>query len=322
MAIVFGRNSFVLLAKEANWGVAGSYETNANRIISTTLQSTQQRDKKAFLSTSNGVFSQSTFDSFTESGGSLEVPLYYEGSGMFLRAMAGKTATTGAGPYLHTYSSGDSDLSAKSFSCKLQRGSATNGMEEFLGCVISSATISIAAGEAASMSMEVIAKKSMSRAGSITPTYNATQTQVYHYEAGTLAFNGVAYECRSMEFSVENSLERRNILGSKETASPDVTDFRDCSITVTLDTTDAQANLLYNAGLDGTESQVLIHFNQTGGSDVMSFYLINAIITDVSQPLDTVGRLQTTCTFTALAGASTEAWKIEVTNNQANDWTS
>ena len=322
MAIVFGRNSFALLAKETSWGVAGSYETNATRIISTTLQSTQQRDRKSFLSTSNGVYSQGTFDTFTESGGNLEVPLYFEGSGMFLRAMAGQVATTGSGPYVHTYSSGSADLSAKSFSCKLQRGSATLGMEEFLGCCIASASISIAAGEEATMSMEVIAKKSELRTSSITPTYNTTQTQVYHYEAGTLSFNGVAYECRSMEFSVENSLERRNNLGSKLTASPDVTDFRDCTISVELDTTDAQANLLYNAALDGTESQVLIHFSQTGGSDIMSFYLINAIITDVSQPLNTVGRLSTSCTFTALAGASTEAWKSEVTNNQANDWSS
>ena len=229
---------------------------------------------------------------------------------MFLRAMAGQVATSGAGPYVHTYSSGSADLSAKSFSCKLQRGSATLGMEEFLGCVIASASISISAGEEATMSMEIIAKESETRAASITPTYNTTQTQVYHYEAGTLSFNGVAYECRSMEFSVENSLERRNNLGSKLTASPDVTDFRDCTITVELDTTNAQQNLLYNAALSGTESQVLIHFSETGGSDIMSFYLINAIITDVSEPLNTVGRLTTTCTFTALAGASTEAWKF------------
>tara|TARA_Y100001963_G_scaffold159863_1_gene265801 strand:+ start:1723 stop:2694 length:972 start_codon:yes stop_codon:yes gene_type:complete len=323
MAVVFGRNSFVLLAKETTWGSAGSYETNATRIISTTLQRSQQRDKKNHLSTSNGVYSQGTFDTFEETGGSLEVPLYYEGSGMFLRALAGNVATTGSGPYVHTYSSDSADLAAKSFSCKLQRGSATVGMEEFLGCCASSGTISITAGEEATISMEIIAKTSNARDSSITPTYNTTQTNVQHYEAGTISFNGVNYEVNSMEFSVENSLERRNILGSKFTASPDVTSFRDCTITVEMVVQNAQANNLYNASIAGTESPVIIHFSETGGTDIMSFFLNNAIITDISEPLNTVGRLTVSCTFTALASPSgTAAWKIEVTNNQPNDWDS
>jgi hypothetical protein len=195
-------------------------------------------------------------------------------------------------------------------------------MEEFLGCCVASASISIAAGEEASMSMEIIAKKSESRATSITPTYNTSQTQVYHYEAGTLAFNGQTYTIKSFDFSVDNALERRNVLGSKETASPDVNSFRDCTIAVELDVLTAQENLLYEAALAGTESSVLIHFSQTSGTDNMSFYLNNAIITDITEPLNTVGRLSISCTFTALTGAATEAWKIEVTNNQANDWTS
>ena len=126
-----------------------------------------------------------------------------------------------------------------------------------------------------------------------------------------LTFNGVTYDIRSMEISVDNKLERRNVLGSKLTLSPDVTDYREMTMTVEMDLED---NLLYTAFLAGTESSVETVFTQTSGTNLIAFAFRNAIITDYSDPISTVGRLTRSVTFTALAPASAGAFKIEIQN--------
>ena len=311
MAVLFGRNSFCKLAPEASYGSTGSYKTNAVRIIDVSMQTTQQRDRSNHLSSSDGAIAQSTFDQFKESGGSISVPLYYEGSTLFLKALIGTITTTGGGPnYTHQLKSNTTDLD--SFTLALQRGSDPNGQEVFTGCKINSGTISITAGEEASLTLDIISQDSATRTTALTPTYNTTQKRVQHYETSVdLTFNGVTYKVRSFEMTIENSLERRNVLGSKVTLSPDTSDFRSVSVSVELD---AENNNLYNAMLAGTESSLVIKFDETGSSNYMEFSLNNSIITDYSDPISTVGRLSQSVTFTALAGASTEALKLEIQN--------
>lgn len=311
MPILFGRNTFFKLAPEASYAVTGAYKTNAVRTIDISMQTTQQRDRSNHLSSSDGAIAQSTFDQFRESGGSLSVPLYYSGSTLLLKALVGTITTTGGSPYTHVLKSNTTSLD--SFTLALQRGSDANGQEVFTGCMINSGTISITAGEEASLSLDIIAKDSAARtAPALVPTYNATQKRVQHYETIVdLTFNGVTYKVRSFEMTIENSLERRNVLGSKLTESPDVSDFRSCVVSVELD---SENNNLYAAMLAGTESSCVIKFKETGSTNYMEFTLNNSIITDYSDPISTVGRLSQSVTFTALAGASTEAFKIEINN--------
>jgi type VI protein secretion system component Hcp len=72
--------------------------------------------------------------------------------------------------------------------------------------------------------------------------------------------------------------------------------------------------------LAGTESSVLLKVTETGGTNYMEIQLKNAIITDYSDPLSTVGRLTQSVTFTGLASSTTEALQVEIQNtlNAAN----
>jgi len=311
MAIIFGRGSFAKLAPESTYGSTGAYHTNAIRIIDTTLQTVQQRDGRTSLTTSEGAVRKGFFDTFIESGGNLTVPVYYSGSTMLLKAMIGSITTSGGGPnYSHKLKSSTTDLD--SFSIGLQRGSDANGFEVFAGCMVSSGTLSLNAGEEMRLSLDLIAQDSATRTTKPTPTYNSTQKQIYHYEVTTdLTFNSVTYKVRSFELTVENSLERRNVLGSKLTLSPDVVDYRTISISVEVD---AETNALYQAMIDGTESPVLLKVIETGGTNYMEIQLKNSIITDYSDPVSTVGRLSQSVTFTGLATSSAEALQIEIQN--------
>lgn len=318
MAVIYGRNTFVKTGVEgsATWGQAsGSMHTNTNRVISTTLERQQQRDGRTHLSTSNGATRMGFFDTFEETGGNLTIPLYWDGTGMYLKAAIGDSTTTPAGSdYVHEYKSNTTDFI--SFTCELQRGSdTTSGMEKFLGLKVASATINVEAGSEMTMSMELIGKTSDNRTSGITANYNTGVQQIYHYEAGGLTWNGNTYYVRSMEISIDNKLERRNLLGSKLTYEPDSTDFREITMTCELDLED---NNLYNDMISGAESAAEIVFTKTGSSNTCGFRFQNAIITDYGDPISTVGRLTASVTFTALSTTTTEAFKVRLVNQNSS----
>lgn len=312
MSVLFGRGTFARLAPEASYASTGAFHTNAIRIIDTSLGSVQQRDGRSHLTTSDGAVRKGFFDTFKECGGNLTTPVYFEGSTMLLKALVGSITTTGSGPYQHVLKSSTTDLD--SFTLGLSRGSDANGFETFTGCKIASGTLSLNAGEEMQLSLDIIAQDSATRTTAPVPTYNTTQRQIFHYlVSNTLFFNGQSYNVRSFELTVENSLERRNVLGSKLTLSPDVTDFRTITISVELDAVD---NSLYNAMLNGTESAMdIIMTDDDGSGNSMTIKFNNSIITEYADPINTVGRLSQTVTFTALASDTLEALRITIQNS-------
>jgi hypothetical protein len=315
MAVFFGRNTFVVTAPETTWGTTpGSFNTNANKVISTSIARTIERDGRSALSTSDGAIRKGYFDVSESTGGSLSTPLYFDSCGLFLKAALGDVSTTpSGGDYVHEYKTNTTDL--PSFSLRLQRGSDANGMEEFSGLMISSAEISVETGAEAVINLETIGKTGQTRTTKITPTYNATAAQVYHYEGSQLTFNGVSYHINNMNISIDNKLSRRQVLGSLLTLSPDVTDFREITMSISLTATN---NNLYNAMINKTEGPVEVVFTKSGTSDTMGFKFNNAIITDYSDDIGTVGRIDQNVTFTALATNVAEAFRIRLVNQNAS----
>lgn len=303
MAVVLGRNSFVKLGEEGTWGTAVS-RTVSNRIISTSLQRSQERNQTTFLSTGAAAFSQGFFDGNEVAGGTLEVPIYYEGSGMLIKAAMGSVNTTGSGPYFHGYAPA-TDL--PSLTIELQRGSSE--AEIFEGCIISSMTISVEAGSEMTASFEIMAQTAQTRAGSASATFGDGR-QVLHYEAGQLNFNSVNYTLQSLELNLDNKIDRRDLLGSKLTAEPLITDIREVTLTVTLDLED---NNLYNAQIAGTQGTPDITFTNSDG-DQFRVKLYNAVITEYSDELNTVGRIERTVTFQGLSSPANPAFEIIIAN--------
>tara|TARA_Y100000114_G_scaffold144749_1_gene153678 strand:+ start:303 stop:1271 length:969 start_codon:yes stop_codon:yes gene_type:complete len=316
MAIQFGRNAFINVSSVAEGAYGdGSGTFNVfNRIFSCSLQRTQTREQVTHLSTSNGAFSKAQFAVQTEVSGTIEMPLYYAGSGPWLRyALGTSSSSSGPAPFTHDYDATTTDL--ESFALKFQRG--TGGMELFEGCMISTMTISCAAGEEARLSCDIIGEDSQTRAGSISPSYGSG-TQVLHNQSNASALRytpsgGVAqnYTLRSFEFTLDNKLEDRRTLGSLLTSSPAVTDIREVTLSCVADLED---ELIYNHQLDGTSGEILVQF--TSGTDEFVIRLFNAVVMEYSDEVNTVGRLERTFTFKGFADASNEACKIQVVNNE------
>jgi hypothetical protein len=318
MAQIFGRNTFVKAGEETTYGTAAGV-TVSTRCYSMSLACEQDRSRKTDLSTSNGAFSESFFDGFKNCGGGLTIPCLYEGAGIYLKAALGSvTSSAGPAPYTHTYKADTTDL--PSLTIQAQRGS--NGMEEFKGCKISQLTLNANAGEEVTMELEIISQDANARAGSITSSFGSGK-QLFHYEAtnpNTMVMTpssgpAINLTLNSFTLVLNNAVERKNQLGSKLTAEPEVADFRSAVLSVECYLLD---NNIYTNFLDGTTYDIEITFSETGSSNTFKVKLFGAPISNYSDNIDTVGRLMRTFDLTGYSDSSNEAIEIEVVNTQAS----
>ena len=315
MPLEFGRGAFIKLGEEATYGTIASSMPVDNRIISASFQKTQEKERKTHLSQSGaGGFQNGHFDAFLNVGGSIDLPLLYEGTGMLIKAAVGAVTTTDLSPatpqYQHDYEPA-SDGELPSLSIGLQRG--TGEYEVFLGCKVATMGISGTAGEEVTASFEIIAQNANARSTATSSTFGSGR-QIFHFESGDLNYNSGSYKMKSFELSLDNKLERRNVLGDKKTLEPITNDVKDITLSVTLEMED---NVLYTAYLDGTQSDVEFTFTNSDG-DLCNVLIRNCYITDYDDAVNTFGALERTMTFVGEGDASNEPIRIRITNNQSS----
>jgi len=237
------------------------------------------------------------------------MPVQYRGLGLLIQMALGDISTTGADPYTHVFTP---DIALPSATIEVQRGSGiTNQMEKFVGVKVSSLSITCEAGGEMTATVEFIGKTSDARAASISPTFG-TGTSVLHFHAGQLSFDSNNYDVRSFTFTITNNLERRDLLGSKQTAEPAIGDVRTITLEASLD---VENDTLQTAYIGGTQSNVTLNF--TSGSEQIQFDLTNALITEHSDPVTAFGRVERTVTFTGLADSSNVGGQITLINDDS-----
>jgi hypothetical protein len=315
MPLEFGRGAFIKLGEEATYGTIAASMPVDNRIISASFQKTQEKERKTHLSQSGaGGFQNGHFDAFLNVGGSIDLPLLYEGTGMLIKAAVGAVTTTDLSPatpqYQHDYEPA-SDGELPSLSIGLQRG--TGEYEVFLGCKVATMGISGTAGEEVTASFEIIAQNANARSTATSSTFGSGR-QIFHFESGDLNYNSGSYKMKSFELSLDNKLERRNVLGDKKTLEPITNDVKDITLSVTLEMED---NVLYTAYLDGTQSDVEFTFTNSDG-DLCNVLIRNCYITDYDDAVNTFGALERTMTFVGEGDSSNEPIRIRITNNQSS----
>ena len=314
MPLQFGRGAFIKLGEESTYGtIAGAMGVD-NRIISASFQKTQEKERKTHLSQSGGGgFQNGHFEAFLNCGGSIDLPLLYEGTGMLIKAAVGNATTSGAGPYEHLYIP-TADGTVPSLSIALQRGTGiSNSKEIFLGGKVASMNISGSAGEEITASFEIIAQDSQTRAAALSSSFGSGK-QMFHFECGNLSYSGNNFAMKSFEFTLDNKLERRNVLGDKKTLEPVVSDVKDVTLSVTLEMED---NLLFDNFIAGTQSDAVFTLTNSDG-DACEITIRNAYVVDYDDPINTFGPIESSMTFVGESDAVDEAIQIKITNQQSS----
>ena len=319
MATLFGFNAFVRVAVEDPAQPYGTANTTPAqqvdvRLNSAGLQTAQERPRKTNLSVPASGMLASTFDAFRNAGGPIDIPIQYNGSGVFFYLATGTVNTTATGPnHSHVFTP-NFDLPAATI--QFQRGSnLTNSMEQFTGMMVSSMSISCAAGEELTASFEFIGKDSSTRGGNISSTFPAGDSCL-HFEAGNLSLAGTlapaSLEIRSFDLNLDNKLERKNTLGSKLTGEPVISDVREVTMSITADLDD---NDILASHLDNKAGNVSLRFSSTADANHMiEFTLTNAVIENYSDAVSSFGRVERTFTIRGLASSGADGFKIEMVN--------
>ena len=319
MATLFGFNAFVRVAVEDPAQPYGTANTTPSqqedvRLNSAGLQTAQERPRKTYLSVPSSGMLSDTFDAFRNAGGPIDIPIQYNGSGIFFYLATGTVATSAVGPNHSHLFTPNFDLPAATI--QFQRGSnLANSMEQFTGMMVSSMNISCAAGEELTASFEFIGKDSATRAGNITSTFPSGDSCL-HFEASTLTMGGTlapsTVEIRSVDLSFDNKLERKNVLGSKLTSEPVISDVREVTMSITADMDD---NDVLASHLDGKTGDVSLRYTSTADPNHMiTFTLTNAVIEDYSDAVSSFGRVERTFSIRGLASSGADGFKIVMVN--------
>ena len=318
MSILFAQNSFLRVGEESTWGTEQATTTQDIRMISSTLQIVQERERTTHLSVPTSGMQSGTFEGFRNAGGSIDIPAYYDGIGVLIKAALGALASSsGPAPYTHTYTPAST---LPSLTIQFQRGTnLNNSREDFLGMKVNTMTISAEAGSEMTISFDLIGKDADARTTNETAAFPA-HDEILHFEAGDLtlgsSFSPTSLQIRSFELTLSNAIDRRNLLGSKLTGEPVFTDLREVTMSVTCDVTD---NTLYNASLAGTQDDVSLQFTRTADTNHhFKMTLSNATIEDYNDNITAFGRVERTFTFRGTANASNAGLTIEIKNGSAN----
>lgn len=307
MAMPFGRNSFIKVGKESTAGTAVS-RTHSFRVQSANIQRNATRAPVPVLYQGGGASHRFEVQTQEMIGGGTEIPLSYTGVGLLLEAALGSSATTGTGPYVHTYTMA---AALPSYTVEEQKG--TGSSEVFAGCKVGSLEIGAEAGGGVlAMAIEWMGMTSGGEASAATPSFGSSGSWVQAWHSGTLAWNSGTYALRSFRFKLDNKLEETRNVGSKTASSIDRSDFAEATLELEIyDDSGAFLAALHA----GTASDAVLEL--TDGTSSIQFTLESATVQSTDMPISTAGKLVRRATFKGFSDGTNEAIKIVVGNSQS-----
>lgn len=271
-APLLGYDGYIGTGKESTWGTA---VTRTAWVTAKTLDLEKTIVTLALdhLTGSAGPYPRESIQSREDAGGSVSFYADYANKVLahFLEAGIGQVATTGSGPYTHTF------IPAATLPTGLtvEQGNVDT-YEVFEGCKVSSWSFEVSATQAAVFTANIIAQTSggLTTPNSSPPTVPAHSYPIVHSHAGTATLNGNTYRLRSFKVMGDNKLGRRDALGLQATDEPFSTAHREFRIEVELYAT----NEVIEGDFAG-RSQADATFAFTDSPRSLTFTLRNAIPT-------------------------------------------
>jgi len=308
-SIYHGRGAALGLAEETTWGTPVS-RTNWRPLISAGLARTEEKvPRPHLLSSAGSAMRRNHYTQASQAGGAFSVECTFDNVGMFLKNLMGAAATTGAGPFVHTYTL--AQALPTGLTMEFNRGTGTSEVLE--GCKLNSGTLAVSSGGVMTLDCDVIAQTSTARGTAGTPSYGANQRPILHSHAGQFTFNSVAYDLVDFSITVNNSLARRQLLGSALTKEPKRSDFQSVEVSVTVEVEDA----LYAALLADTQGDATISF--TNGAQVFAFTCQNAYLSAATDPVSDANIVSQSLTFVCESDGTDEGLSIAVTNDNSSN---
>ncbi len=309
MAPYLGRNSAIGFGEESTWGTAVSRTAWRPLASSSLLRSATFVPRPDLKSDTTSAMRRGHYQASEEMGGSFEIAATYDNIGMLLKHSMGSVASSGSGPYTYTYTLAAAPPTG--LTIETVRGTSTKS-EVFEGCKISSLNMSVNAGECMMISCDIVGETASARGTAGTPSYSGNENLVEHHHAGQLSFNSVSYDLTSFTLTVNNAVDRRQLLGSTLTKEPLRSDFMSVELSFDLEAVDT----LYTALLAGTQGDATITFTHpTVSNRSMAFTIHNFYINTCTDSISDAGIVSASVSGVAESDGTDEGLQIVVVND-------
>tara|TARA_R100001463_G_scaffold8569_6_gene26059 strand:- start:543 stop:1520 length:978 start_codon:yes stop_codon:yes gene_type:complete len=309
----------VRYVKESTAGTDPGSWTITLAALGAHLQKKQARTARQTLYQGSGGLVQSGFiDGRTEVPWSASHYMTYKGMGLLLSLLLGDAATSGSGPYTHTW---DLEKDPKTATIGVVEGQGLGSLStqrhEGHGCVVTSATLRAEAHGNMQLDLEGFGMSADAPAGAagITVT-NAAYMEVHGHHAGTLAWNGINYGLISLELTIPNGQVFRDALGSGGTLRPYSVNLKDVQLRVVMEKV---GDAFVTGNQAGTSSDAVITFTDPVNSHTLAITIHNAIAFDTDGGRkEGFSLIQETVIFKPQQDASDTGVSVVIVNDQAS----
>ena len=170
-------------------------------------------------------------------GGDIQTELYQQGMGALLKACFGAVATTGAGPYTHTFTPGD--LTDDHLSVQVGKPDVAGTVQpfSFYGMKVTDWELSIEAGGLVALTTSLIGKQLATSDALVgSGSYGTGAAAPFTFKHATAAIAGGAANVKKLTIKGSNGLDGdRRFIGSEYRAEPLEADLREYGGTADLE---------------------------------------------------------------------------------------
>jgi hypothetical protein len=237
--------------------------------------------------------------------GDVTFELAAQGFGIIFKHVFGGVATTGAGPYTHTFTPGD--LTGKSMSVQIGRPDIAGTVRSFtyLGCKVATAELACSVNEYAMLTLGLYGAHEDTAQTLGTASYPATLSP-FVFTHGSVTVAGSAFDVKDLSLSIDNGLatDRHFIRATtpERPKEPLEASRREVTGTLTADFTDLTAYARFTAG---TEAALVLTFN--AGASATLTITMNVRYDGTTPTIGGMELLELSLPFKALSGTSDAA---------------
>jgi hypothetical protein len=292
-------------------GVESTAGTAVSRTLSceingSTMTSTKTRNVRGRLSHGAAGFAKDEFVAGVDVGGTVTLPVAYNGLGMLIRAALGAASSSGTGPYTHTYGPA---AALPSLTIEEIYGNSGRSII-YSGCKVNSLGINVVPGAESLWSLDIIGMKAAADGSAGSPSYPA-KVFAEAYECVVTWGGSSIGTVKSAEATITNGATRRPQVGSLTSAEPSVGVPRRATATIVVDKDSFAPRIAETA--DTTGDLVLVFTDAATGAKTITITLQDCRATVT----ETVGGSMADLT-TSIAFASNDNPSIVIVNAESS----
>lgn len=305
---MIGMNAMFGLAEEVTWGSAVTPPTHWVPIYRHNVEPTLDIRAVPYLGVATaanqtGHMERDSVLLAHDVGGDIETTACYDSTyfALLCKHAFGAVATTGSGPYTHTFTL-DYDGVVGLTGHAVDGVGLSNRAETFAGLKINTFELACDARDLMRVRLGVIGKSAGGMTSvSGTPAFTAAE-EIQADHGATMSWNSDTYNLRSMRLVLNNNLVRRPYIGSTYTDAPVPGGFGEITFEATLPW---ELNDIYTDFLAGTQADGSIVFTGTSNNR-LTITLSNLKWLSVSKPVDRAGELVMSVRGKCFANPSSE----------------